>query len=404
MTTTDVVLGGGVAAARAVAALRESGTSTDVVLVGEEDAPPYERPELSKGYLAGKTARDELQAHPADWYGEHEVQLRLGVAATAIDREAREVVLADGERIGYTRLLLATGSSPVVPPLPGTDLTGVLTLRRIADSDAIRAAIAAGGPLVVVGGGWIGLEVAAVARSAGLDVTLLEQAAVPLARVVGEQVGRTFVDLHRGHGVDVRTGVAVAALRGSDRVEEVELADGTRLPAAAVVLGTGVRPRTELAEAAGLPVDDGVLVDATLRTPDPAIWAAGDVANPLNEWAGGRLRVEHFDNATKQGPFAARSMAGSDERWAQPPFFWSDQYDVGLEYRGWADPERSRTVVRGTPNDGAWQAFWLDGDGRVAAALHVNSWDDADTLARFVQDRVALDADALADAARPLQP
>ncbi|HEY6794896.1 MAG TPA: FAD-dependent oxidoreductase [Kineosporiaceae bacterium] len=405
MTTTDVIIGGGVAAARAVASLREAGTSTDVVLVSDEDVAPYERPELSKGYLAGRTARGAIDVHPVAWYAEHEVSLRLARRAVAIDRRAHEVELDGGERVGYTRLLLATGSTPLTPPIPGTHLDGVLLLRRIADSEAIRAAIAGGGPLVIVGGGWIGLEVAAVARQAGIDVTLLESRPTPLFGVLGEQVGSAFAALHRAHGVTVRTGVDVVAFRGSEgQVRGVELAAGELVEAAAVVLGVGVRPRTELAEAAGLDVDNGVVVDAALQTSDPAIWAAGDVANAWNDWAGRRLRVEHFANATDQGPFAARSMGGSDRRWAVPPFFWSDQYDVGLEYRGWADPARSRLVVRGVPEAGRWQAFWLDADDRVTAALHVNSWDDADALKRFVTERVAVDPDALGDAARPLQP
>jgi len=405
MTTTDVVIGGGLAAARAAVTLRESGTSTDVVLIGEETVAPYERPELSKGYLAGTTDRSRLDVRPADWYAEHEVSLLLGRTAVRIDRDAHEVELDGGERVGYTRLLLATGSAPVRPPLPGADLDGVLLLRRLEDSHALRAAIAAGGPLVVIGAGWIGLEVTAVARTAGVEVTLLEQRPTPLHAVVGEQVGAAFTELHRSHGVDVRTGVTVAAIRGdAGRVTGVELEGGEVLPAAAVVVGVGIRPRTELAEKAGLTVDDGILVDARLRTEDPAIWAAGDVANALNGWAGRHVRVEHFSNAADQGAFAARSMAGADTEWATPPFFWSDQYDVGLEYRGLADPARDRLVVRGTPNDGPWQAFWLDGDERVTAALHVNSWDDADTLQRFVADRVAVDPEALADAARPLAP
>jgi 3-phenylpropionate/trans-cinnamate dioxygenase ferredoxin reductase subunit len=405
MTTTDVVIGGGLAAARAAVTLRESGTSTDVVIISEETVPPYERPELSKGYLAGKTSREELDVRPPGWYAEHEISLLLGRTAVRIDRQAREVELDGGERVGYTRLLLATGSAPVALPVPGAGLDGVLLLRRVGDSEAIRAAIAGGGPLVVIGAGWIGLEVTAVARAAGVDVALLESRPTPLHAVLGDQVGATFTRLHQAQGVDVRTGVTVAALRGSDgHVRGVELADGTLVPASAVITGVGVRPRTELAEAAGLAVDDGIVVDATLRTQDSAIWAAGDVANAQNDWAGRRLRVEHFANAADQGPFAARSMAGSDQHWAAPPFFWSDQYDVGLEYRGLADPARDRLVLRGTPGDAPWQAFWLDGDDRVTAAMHVNSWDDADALQHFVAERVTVDPEALADARLPLRP
>ena len=393
-----VIIGASLAGAKAAEALRDAGVRGPVTLIGEEPDAPYERPELSKGYLAGEKERSDLDVLAAEWYSTNDVDLRLATRATGIDTVAREVVLDGGPAVGYDRLLLATGSAPRKLRLPGADLDGVLYLRRVGNSDAIRAAIAAGGPLVVIGGGWIGLEVAAVARSKGLDVTLLEMQPVPLQAVVGEQVGEEFAALHRAHGVDVRTRASVNALRGDGRVEAVELGDGSVVPAAAVVVGVGIRPRTELAEAAGLAVDNGVLVDATLRTADPAIWAAGDVANAENRWLGGRLRVEHYANASDQGPFAGRSMAGSDQEWSVPPFFWSDQYDVGLEYRGWADPRSARTVIRGRPADGSWMAFWLDGDA-IAAGMHVNGWDDAEQLERLVNGRARVDADALADPA-----
>ena len=390
-------MGASLAGAKAAEALREAGDDGPIVLLGEEPDPPYERPELSKGYLAGAKSRDDLAVLPDGWYAEHDVDLRLRTRAVALHRHDHEVELAGGERLGYDRLLLATGSSPSKLKVPGTDLDGVLYLRRVGHSDDIRAAIAAGGPLVVVGGGWIGLEVAAVARQKGLDVTLLEQAPVPLARVLGGTVGGLLADLHRGHGVDLRLGgPGVAALVGDGRVEAVRLEDGSTVPAAAVVVGVGIRPRTELAADAGLAVDDGILVDAGLRTDDPAVWAAGDVANAQNDWVGGRVRVEHYANAADQGPFAGRSMAGQPGRWSMPPFFWSDQYDSGMEYRGWADPAVHRLVLRGTPGEGPWVAFWLDGD-RVAAALHVDAWDDADAVKALVVERAAVDPGRLAD-------
>jgi 3-phenylpropionate/trans-cinnamate dioxygenase ferredoxin reductase subunit len=402
MADTYVLIGGGVAAATAAVTLREAGADGRIVLVGEEPDAPYERPELSKGFLAGDKERADLAVKPEKWYGDNGVELLLGRRATAIDRADRAVELDDGERLRYDRLLLATGSSPRKLKLPGSDLDGLHYLRRVGNAEAIRTAVAAGGPIVVIGGGWIGLEVAAVARAKGVEVTLLELAPTPLFGVVGEQVGATFVALHRDHGVDVRTGAEVRALRGDQWVEAVELTDGTLLPAAAVVAGVGIRPRTELAEQAGLAVDNGIVVDTRLRTGDPAIWAAGDVANAANGWAGRHLRVEHFANANDQGPFAGRSMTGATDEWATPPFFWSDQYDVGLEYRGWADPATARVVVRGTPGKGPWIAVWLDGD-RVAAGLHVNAWDDADAVKALVVDKAAVDVDALADDGRPLE-
>jgi 3-phenylpropionate/trans-cinnamate dioxygenase ferredoxin reductase subunit len=393
---TYVFVGGGLAGAHAVEALRSEGVTGRVVLIGDEHDHPYERPPLSKDYLAGKSAREKLLVHEPDWYPRNEVELILGVRVTALDRAGRAVELADGTRLGYDRLLLTTGSVPRKLRVPGTDLAGVHYLRRIGDSDGIRAAIAGGGPLVVIGGGWIGLEVAAVARQAGAEVTVLE-AAAGLLGVLGQEVGERFAQVHRGHGVDVRTGVVVEQLVGTGRVEGVRLAGGDLVPAAAVVIGVGIRPLTDLAEAAGLPVEDGVLVDATLRTADPAIWAAGDVANAQNDWVGRRVRVEHYANASDQGPFAARNMAGWQDSWAKPPFFWTDQYDLAMEYRGWADPRTSTVVLRGAVDDPAWFAFWLDRSGTVLAGMHVNGWDDADEVTALVEAKARVGPQALAD-------
>jgi 3-phenylpropionate/trans-cinnamate dioxygenase ferredoxin reductase component len=394
---TYVLVGASLAGARAAEALRGAGVEGPIALIGEERDPPYERPPLSKGFLAGDAQRADLAVLPPDWYAQNGVELMLGRRVTSIDRAGSAVELDGGQRLPYDRLLLATGSSPRKLDVPGNDLDGVLYLRRVGNSEAIREAIAAGGPLVVVGGGWIGLEVGAVARTKGVDVTLLETQPTPLYSVLGEEVGERIAQLHRDHGMDVRTGAQLRAIRGSGKVEGVELGDGSVIPAAAVVVGVGIRPRTELADAAGLAVDNGVLADATLRTEDPQIWAAGDVANAVNDWVGHRLRVEHFANANDQGPFVGRSMAGSDDRWAKPPFFWSDQYDAGMEYRGWADPRSSRVVLRGKADDGVWMAFWLDGD-EVRAGLHVNGWDDAGEVKALVVDRAKVDPDRLADA------
>ena len=392
-----VVVGASLAGARAVEALRDAGDDAPVVLVGEEQERPYERPELSKGYLAGATERGKIDALDPSWYDEHDVELRLGQAATRIDLDAGTVQVA-GESLPFDRLLLATGSAPVTLGVPGADLEGVHYLRTVADSGAIGAAIAAGGPLVVIGGGWVGLEVAAVARGKGVEVTVVEPAPAPLSRAMGEQVGGLWADLHRRNGVDLRTGTTVAALHGDKgAVQAVETGDGARLEAAAVVVGVGIRPRTELAESAGLAVDDGIVVDGRLRTADPRVWAAGDVASAANGWAGRRLRVEHWANANDQGAFAGRSIAGAEAEWDVAPFFFSDQYDVGMEYRGWVDPRTAQVVLRGdTGGSGPWFAFWLV-DGAVHAAMHVNGWDDAAALEPLVQHRRRVDPVALAD-------
>jgi 3-phenylpropionate/trans-cinnamate dioxygenase ferredoxin reductase component len=398
---TCVLVGGGLAAARAAEALRGADDRVDIVLVAEERHAPYERPDLSKGYLAGKKTRADLDALDQRWYADHDVELLLGSAVTRVDTSARRVRLSDGRSLPYDRLLLATGSTVRRLGVEGAQLDGVHYLRTLEESQALRGVLDAGGPLVVVGGGWIGLEVAAVAREEGVPVTLLEAASAPLERVVGADVGRWFAELHRGRGVDLRTGASVAEIRGTGRVEEVVTDSGDVLPAAALVVGVGVGPRTELAVGAGLGVDDGIVADERLRTSDPYVWAAGDVASADNQWAGRRLRVEHWANAKDQGAHAGRSMAGSGEPWSRPPFFFSDQYDVGLEYRGWVDPRTAELVVRGRPSDGEFVTFWLQ-DGAVQAAMHVNRWDDVDALKTLVTRKASVAPEALADTGRDL--
>jgi len=397
---TYVLVGAGLASARAAEALRER-SDDDIVIVGEEQHAPYERPELSKGFLAGRRPRAELDALPAGWYAEHGVQLRLGVTATHLETAARQVRLSDGSSVGYDRLLLATGSSPNRLGVEGADLDGVHYLRTLEDSVALQQVIERGGPLVVVGGGWVGLEAAAVAREAGLLVTVLEPAPTPLNRVLGDELGQWFCDLHRGRGVDVRCATGVQRLRGNGRVAEVVAADGEAVPAADVLVGIGVGPRTELAVGAHLEVADGVVTDGRLRTSDPVVWAAGDVASVHNAWAGRRLRVEHWANAQDQGAFAGRSLAGAGEEWARPPFFYTDQYDAGMEYWGWADPRTATLVVRGDPASGEFAAAYLV-DGAVHAALHVNRWDDGPHLKALVQAKTVVDVAAFADPVEPL--
>lgn len=397
-----VVIGAGIAGTRAAEALRTDGAAGRVVIIGDESLMPYERPELSKAYLAGTKQLADFTIREETWFREHEIEFISGRSASALDRTNQVIELDTGERLTYHRLLLASGSRPRHLQLPGADLPGVHYLRRVGDSDAIRDVIAEGGPIAVIGGGWIGLEVAAVARDAGAEVTVLEMARAPLQRVVGDEVGERFAQLHRSHGTQVHTEVRIARITGRGSVEGVELADGTLVPAKAVIAGVGVRPNIELAEQSGLDVQNGVLTDLSLRTSDPNIWAAGDVANCENSWVGGRIRVEHFATADEQGAFAGHGMAGSHETWGVAPYFWSDQYDAGLEYRGWAHPERSRLVTRGEVSDGQWAAFWLDEDNRIRAGMHVNMWDDADTLRDLIADRRLVIPRRLADPAIPL--
>jgi 3-phenylpropionate/trans-cinnamate dioxygenase ferredoxin reductase subunit len=396
---TFVIAGGGLAGAGAAATLREEGFDGRVVLIGEEPFAPYERPPLSKEYLRGEAEFEAALVHPPERYAELDVELRLGETVAAVRPAERRVALAGGEELGYDRLLLATGAAPVRLPLPGAGLAGVHTLRTAADAEALRAALQPGGHAVIVGGGWIGCEVAAAARHRGVGVTLIESHDVPLEAVLGPQVGGVYRDLHIAHGVEVRTGEGVAEFRGQGRVEAVVTTSGRTLPCTLAVVGVGVRPRDELAAAAGLGVEDGVLVDAGLRTSAPDVYAAGDVARHRHPRYG-PLRVEHWANARNQGPAAARAMLGAGAPYDRVPYFFSDQYDLGMEYRGLAagtDP----VVLRGDPADGAFLAFWLR-DGAVAAALNANVWDAGDDLAGLVALDQPVDVAALADPGTPL--
>jgi 3-phenylpropionate/trans-cinnamate dioxygenase ferredoxin reductase component len=390
-----VIVGAGLAGAKAAETLRAEGFAGPVVLIGDEDEAPYERPPLSKGYLLGKDPRESAAVHPADWYEEQGVDLRLGTPVAAVHPAAHEVELAGGERVRYAKLLLATGS--VVRPLPVSGGDRARTLRKLPDADELKAALGRGGRVVVVGAGWIGLEVSAAARQQGADVTLIEATAQPLSRVLGDEMGAVFADLHRAHGVDLRLGSGVTGI-GADGVA---LPDGTTLPADLVVVAVGIRPDTRLAEEAGLGVDDGILVDASLRTSDPDVYAAGDVAR-LDHPRFGRIRVEHWANALNGGPAAARAMLGQDVRYDRVPYFFSDQYDLGMEYSGWAPPgSYDQVVVRGDLAAREFVAFWLSG-GRVLAGMNVNVWDVTDPIQALIRRTEPVDPTRLADPDVPL--
>jgi 3-phenylpropionate/trans-cinnamate dioxygenase ferredoxin reductase subunit len=396
-----VIVGAGLTGAKAAETLRAEGFDGRVVLVGAESQRPYDRPPLSKDYLRGEAARASLDVHDAGFYAEQDIELRLGKTAVSLDPSAHQVTLDDGERLAYDRLLLATGAEPRRLATPGADLDGVLYLRTVEDADELRRRLDREGAVVVVGAGWIGAEVAASARQRGLDVTVLDPAAVPLERVLGREVGALYGDIHADHGVRMLMGTGVEAFEGQTKVERVRTTDGQALDCDFVVVGVGVVPRTGLAAAAGVAVDDGVLVDEHLQTSCPDVFAAGDVANAHHPLYGRRIRVEHWASALRQGPVAARSMLGRAAVHDRVPYFFSDQYDVGMEYAGFA-ATWDRVVFRGDPASREFIAFWL-ADDRVVAGMNVNVWDVSEHIQRLVGDRLPVDDRRLADPDVPLE-
>lgn len=397
------VVGGGLAGAKAAEALRAQGFDGEVVIFGAERHLPYERPPLSKGYLMGSAAFDEAIVHPKEWYDEHRVTLREGVRVVGLDTSSRTLTLDDGTTASYGGLVLATGSKP--RDLPGTEASNVHVLRTVEDADAIRSTFGEGRSLVLIGGGWIGLEVAAAARSAGTSVTVLEGAPLPLLRVLGPEIAEVFAALHRANGVDLRTSVQVSGIEIADGVATgVRFGDGSVVPADAVVVGIGVAPVVELAEQAGLAVDNGVLVDASLRTSDPHVFAVGDIANHDHPVLGHRVRVEHWANALNQPAAAVATLLGTDTPYTELPYFYTDQYDLGCEYIGYASQDTAdRVLVRGDLQAREFVAFWvkdLDAEGRqvrILAAMNVNVWDVVDEVKPLIADSVPLDPERLVD-------
>ena len=390
-----VIVGAGQAAAQLIASLHQDGWREPVVLLGEEPHPPYQRPPLSKKYLAGELSTDRLYVKPAAFYEQAGVALRLGVRVAAIDRAARAVTLADGTSQPYSTLVLATGSRPRPLALPGAGLAGILSLRTLADVETIRDRLAAARSLVVVGGGYIGLELAAVAVRRGVAVTVLEQAPRLMARGVGPVVSEFYARLHAAEGVTVLTGVRVTGFEGGDRVEAVRAEDGLH-PADLVVVGVGALPNVELAEAAGLAVDNGIVVDAACRTSDPSIFAIGDCASQHHALVERRLRLESVHNALEQGRIAAATIAGKPAPALQVPWFWSDQYDVKLQMVGLAEGH-DRAVVRGDPRLGRSFAVFYLRDGRLVATDAVNRAPEFMLSKQLIADGARPDPARLAD-------
>jgi 3-phenylpropionate/trans-cinnamate dioxygenase ferredoxin reductase component len=395
-----VIVGGGFAGAKAAETLRASGFAGPVVLVGAEPDRPYERPPLSKEILRGDAEDSSAFVHPEEYYSDHDIELRLDTAVTSIDTAAATVSTADGESIGYHRLLIATGAEPRRLDVKGSDLDGIHYLRTLADSRDLRTALRSATRLAVVGAGWIGSEVAASARQLGVDVALVDPMSAPLVRVLGPELGQVYLDLHREHGVSLHMDTGVAGFAGDGRVSGVVTGDGSVIDADLVVVGIGVEPRLDLARAAGLELEGGIRVDATLETSVPGIFAAGDVAAAWHPVLNRRLRVEHWANALNQGETAGRNMLGQAQPYDRVPYFFSDQYDLGMEYRGHAT-SWDEVVFRGKAQSRDFIAFWLSG-GAVVAALNANRWDDGDALTALVDSGAPVEPARLADEDIPL--
>ena len=393
MSEPIVLVGGGLAAGTAVRELRDQGYDGPLVLFAAESHPPYERPPLSKDYLLGKQPAEKAFVNDAAWYAEHDVDLRLG---TTVAHIAPHTLRAGDEELAWSSLLLATGARPRRLALADASGVPVHYLRTLDDSTALKEHLTEGARIGIIGGGWIGLEVASAARQSGAEVTVLESLAQPLLGVLGDQVAALFAQLHRERGVDVRTGVRIGQISQEGGAAVIGLEGGDTVTVDRLVVGVGVEPVTELASAAGLPVDNGILVDAHLRTSAPDVYAAGDVANVDHPVLGHRLRVEHWDTAIKHGKVAAANLLGGEAVADHLPYFFTDQYDLGLEYVGHPGPEGFDRVVVTGDTDGpveqrAFRVWWLRGD-LVVAGMHVNDWDAIDRVRELVGTRPGDDA------------
>jgi 3-phenylpropionate/trans-cinnamate dioxygenase ferredoxin reductase subunit len=399
--STFVIVGASLTGAKAAEELRSQGFDGRVVLLGAESERPYERPPLTKDYLRAESEREKAYVHAAGFYAENDIELETATAVTAIDPAGARVTLADGRALDFDRLLLATGAEPRRTSIDGAALDGVYYLRTLADCDALRERFEMGGRVVVVGAGWIGSEFAASARQRGLEVTVVDPLALPNERIFGPEIGAFYRDLHIEHGVEMVLGDGVKALVGETAVKAVRTIGGRQIACDFVVVGIGVVPRVELGEAAGLDVDNGILVSDALQTSAPNVFAAGDVASADHPFYGERIRLEHWANALNQGPAAARSMLGQTTSYDRIPYFYSDQYDVGMEYSGYA-PKWDEVVFRGECDSGEFIAFWLK-DQRVIAGMNVNVWDVNEHIQALIRSRKPIQTTALKDPDTPLE-
>jgi 3-phenylpropionate/trans-cinnamate dioxygenase ferredoxin reductase subunit len=398
---TFVIVGASLAGAKAAETLRVRGFDGRVVLIGTESELPYERPPLTKDYLRGESEREKAFVHPAQFYPDNEIELMLGTTVTGVDPSTSALTLESGGEIAYDKLLLTTGSEPRRIPAPGADLDGVHYLRTLADCDVLRERLDAGGRVAVVGSGWIGSEFAASARQRGLDVTLIDSLQVPYEKILGTEIGSFYRDVHAQHGVELLMGHGVDAFEGDGSVRSVRTSRGQSVECDFAVVGIGIAPRTALAESAGASIDNGVAVDERLQTSVPNVYAAGDVASAWHPFFEQRIRVEHWANALNQGPAAAGSLLGDQRSFDRIPYFFSDQYDVGMEYSGFAT-SWDQVVFRGDRDGGEFVAFWLAG-GRVVGGMNVNVWDVNEHVQALIRSRRQVDVTALTDTDTPLE-
>jgi len=395
---TFVIIGGGLAGAKAAESLRSKDFGGQVVLFGAEERLPYERPPLSKEFMAGKKTVEEFTVQPKSWYAEHDVDLRLGTEVTTIDRTAHMVAFNSGDHEHYDKLLLATGSRARTVPIPGSDANGVYYLRTVDDATELLAQLSEGRRLAIVGAGWIGLEVAASARGLGADVTVVESAALPLQASLGREAGEVFVGLHRDHGVDLRLGTTVDEITtAGHKATGLRLGDGSTVEADAVLVAVGALPNVDFAERSGLVIADGGLaVDESLKTSDDDIFAAGDIAAAEHPLFGVPIRTEHWANALKQPAVAVDGMLGTPGTYDELPYFFTDQFDLGMEYVGYA-PQYEMVVTRGDLGTREFTMFWLDGGHRVLAGMNVNVWEGLDDIKKIIRAQRPVDVGVLAD-------
>ncbi|MFZ0974518.1 MAG: FAD-dependent oxidoreductase [Solirubrobacteraceae bacterium] len=392
---TFVIVGASLAGAKAAQELREHGFDGRIVLIGAESERPYERPPLTKDYLRGESEREKAYVHRAEFYGEQDIELITGATVTAIDPDGSRVTLDAGRNVGYDKLLLTTGAQPRRIEVPGADLEGIYYLRTLDDCDALRARIEDSGRVAVVGAGWIGSEFAASARQLGLDVSVIDPLAVPNEQIFGAEIGTFYRDVHVQHGVEMLLGQGLEAFEGDGAVARVRTTAGKVVECDFAVVGIGITPRTNLAADAGIAVENGIGANEHLETSAPGIFVAGDAANAWHPFYERHIRVEHWANALNQGPAAARAMLGGDVSYDRIPYFFSDQYDVGMEYSGYAT-SWDEVVFRGDREGGEFIAFWL-ADGRVVGGMNVNVWDVNEHVQALIRSRRSVDVGALTD-------